>query len=104
MKLQRHIKIEGTSKFQIGEIKNNTIHYDFNKIKPTLIIQKISKTNLYKTNKVESKLPFCKYSASKLRDSASMGALSLTNGACNTYKKATFFGSFLWGSKEMNRK
>lgn len=27
-----HIKTEGSSKFQIGDIKNNTIHYDFNKI------------------------------------------------------------------------
>jgi DNA replication protein DnaC len=28
-----HIKTEGTSKFQIGEIINNTVHYDFEKIK-----------------------------------------------------------------------
>ncbi len=34
-----HIKIEGTSKFQIGEIKNNTIHYDFEKIKTYLNIK-----------------------------------------------------------------
>lgn len=27
-----HIKIEGTSKFQIGELKDNIIHYDFEKI------------------------------------------------------------------------
>ncbi len=27
-----HIKIEGTSKFQIGELQNNIIHYDFEKI------------------------------------------------------------------------
>ncbi|MDP3016266.1 MAG: ATPase [Deltaproteobacteria bacterium] len=27
-----HIKIEGTSKFQIGELKNNIVHYDFEKI------------------------------------------------------------------------
>ena len=39
MKLQPHIKIEGTSKFQIGEIKNNTVHYDFNKIKTYLNIK-----------------------------------------------------------------
>ena len=34
-----HIKTEGTSKFQIGEIKNNTIHYDFEKIKTYLNIK-----------------------------------------------------------------
>jgi DNA replication protein DnaC len=39
MKLQPHIKTEGTSKFQIGEIKNNTIHYDFEKIKTYLNIK-----------------------------------------------------------------
>lgn len=39
MKPQPHIKIEGTSKFQIGEIKNNTIHYDFEKIKTYLNIK-----------------------------------------------------------------
>ncbi|HEY9169448.1 MAG TPA: ATPase [Lutibacter sp.] len=27
-----HIKIEGTSKFQIGELQNNIVHYDFEKI------------------------------------------------------------------------
>ena len=36
MKHQPHIKTEGTSKFQIGEIRNNTIHYDFEKIKTYL--------------------------------------------------------------------
>ena len=39
MKNQPHIKTEGTSKFQIGEIKNNTIHYDFEKIKTYLNIK-----------------------------------------------------------------
>jgi len=39
MKLQPHIKTEGTSKFQIGEIKNNTVHYDFDKIKTYLNIK-----------------------------------------------------------------
>lgn len=39
MKLQPHIKTEGTSKFQIGEIRNNIIHYDFNKIKTYLNIK-----------------------------------------------------------------
>ncbi|MFD1292343.1 ATPase [Lutibacter holmesii] len=34
-----HIKTEGTSKFQIGEIHNNTIHYDFEKIKTYLNIK-----------------------------------------------------------------
>ncbi|SNR79807.1 DNA replication protein DnaC [Lutibacter agarilyticus] len=34
-----HIKTEGTSKFQIGEIRNNTIHYDFEKIKTYLNIK-----------------------------------------------------------------
>jgi len=34
-----HIKIEGTSKFQIGEIINNTVHYDFEKIKTYLNIK-----------------------------------------------------------------
>ncbi|WP_298365929.1 ATPase [uncultured Lutibacter sp.] len=34
-----HIKTEGTSKFQIGEIKNNTIHYDYEKIKTYLNIK-----------------------------------------------------------------
>ena len=34
-----HIKTEGTSKFQIGEIKNNVIHYDFEKIKTYLNIK-----------------------------------------------------------------
>ncbi|MHB1106490.1 MAG: P-loop NTPase family protein [Lutibacter sp.] len=34
-----HIKIEGTSKFQIGELKNNIIHYDFEKIKTYLNIK-----------------------------------------------------------------
>jgi len=39
MKHQPHIKTEGTSKFQIGEIKNNTVHYDFEKIKTYLNIK-----------------------------------------------------------------
>ena len=39
MKIQPHIKIEGTSKFQIGEIKNYTVHYDFEKIKTYLNIK-----------------------------------------------------------------
>ena len=39
MKPQPHIKTEGTSKFQIGEIKNNTVHYDFEKIKTYLNIK-----------------------------------------------------------------
>jgi DNA replication protein DnaC len=39
MNTQPHIKIEGTSKFQIGEIKNNTVHYDFEKIKTYLNIK-----------------------------------------------------------------
>ena len=34
-----HIKTEGTSKFQMGEIKNNVIHYDFEKIKTYLNIK-----------------------------------------------------------------
>jgi len=34
-----HIKTEGTSNFQIGEIKNNTVHYDFEKIKTYLNIK-----------------------------------------------------------------
>jgi len=34
-----HIKTEGTSKFQIGEIINNTVHYDFDKIKTYLNIK-----------------------------------------------------------------
>ena len=34
-----HIKIEGTSKFQIGELKDNIIHYDFEKIKTYLNIK-----------------------------------------------------------------
>jgi DNA replication protein DnaC len=34
-----HIKIEGTSKFQIGEIRDNVIHYDFEKIKTYLNIK-----------------------------------------------------------------
>jgi DNA replication protein DnaC len=34
-----HIKIEGTSKFQIGELKNNIVHYDFEKIKTYLNIK-----------------------------------------------------------------
>ncbi len=33
MKLTPHIKTEGTSKFQIGEIRDNIVHYDFEKIK-----------------------------------------------------------------------
>ncbi len=36
---QPHIKTEGTSKFQIGEIKDNIIHYDFDKIKTYLNIK-----------------------------------------------------------------
>jgi len=39
MKHQPHIKTEGTSKFQIGEIINNTVHYDFEKIKTYLNIK-----------------------------------------------------------------
>lgn len=39
MKPQPHIKIEGTSKFQIGEIRNNTVHYEFEKIKTYLNIK-----------------------------------------------------------------
>lgn len=39
MKPQPHIKIEGISKFQIGEIRNNTVHYDFEKIKTYLNIK-----------------------------------------------------------------
>jgi DNA replication protein DnaC len=39
MKPQPHIKTEGTSNFQIGEIKGNTIHYDFEKIKTYLNIK-----------------------------------------------------------------
>ncbi len=34
-----YIKTEGTSKFQIGEIKDNIIHYDFDKIKTYLNIK-----------------------------------------------------------------
>ena len=34
-----HIKTEGTSKFQIGEIRDNVIHYDFEKIKTYLNIK-----------------------------------------------------------------
>ncbi|WP_457617575.1 ATPase [Lutibacter sp.] len=34
-----HIKTEGTSKFQIGEIINNTVQYDFEKIKTYLNIK-----------------------------------------------------------------
>ncbi|RXP54838.1 ATPase [Lutibacter sp. HS1-25] len=34
-----HIKTEGTSKFQIGEIIDNTVHYDFEKIKTYLNIK-----------------------------------------------------------------
>jgi energy-coupling factor transporter ATP-binding protein EcfA2 len=34
-----HIKTEGTSKFQIGEIINNTVRYDFEKIKTYLNIK-----------------------------------------------------------------
>jgi len=39
MNLTPHIKTEGTSKFQIGEIINNTVHYDFEKIKTYLNIK-----------------------------------------------------------------
>ena len=39
MKIQPHIKTEGTSNFQIGEIINNTVHYDFEKIKTYLNIK-----------------------------------------------------------------
>ena len=39
MNPQPHIKTEGTSKFQIGEIRNNTVHYDFEKIKTYLNIK-----------------------------------------------------------------
>jgi hypothetical protein len=34
-----HIKTEGTSNFQIGELKENIIHYDFEKIKTYLNIK-----------------------------------------------------------------
>jgi DNA replication protein DnaC len=34
-----HIKTEGTSNFQIGELKDNIIHYDFEKIKTYLNIK-----------------------------------------------------------------
>jgi DNA replication protein DnaC len=34
-----HIKTEGTSNFQIGELKNNIVHYDFEKIKTYLSIK-----------------------------------------------------------------
>lgn len=34
-----HIKTEGTSNFQIGELKNNIVHYDFEKIKTYLNIK-----------------------------------------------------------------
>jgi len=34
-----HIKIEGTSNFQIGELKNDFVHYDFEKIKTYLNIK-----------------------------------------------------------------
>lgn len=39
MKHQPHIKTEGTSKFQIGELIDNVIHYDFEKIKTYLNIK-----------------------------------------------------------------
>jgi DNA replication protein DnaC len=39
MNPQPHIKTEGTSNFQIGEIRNNVIHYDFEKIKTYLNIK-----------------------------------------------------------------
>lgn len=39
MNPQPHIKTEGTSNFQIGEIRNNTVHYDFDKIKTYLNIK-----------------------------------------------------------------
>jgi len=39
MKPTPNIKTEGNSKFQIGEIKNKTIHYDFEKIKTYLNIK-----------------------------------------------------------------
>ncbi|WP_372745923.1 ATPase [Lutibacter sp.] len=39
MKPTPHIKTEGTSKFQIGEIRDNVIHYDFEKIKTYLNIK-----------------------------------------------------------------
>ncbi|UMB55517.1 ATPase [Lutibacter sp. A64] len=39
MNPQPHIKTEGTSKFQIGEIIDNTVHYDFEKIKTYLNIK-----------------------------------------------------------------
>jgi len=39
MKNQPHIKTEGNSKFQIGELKENIIHYDFEKIKTYLNIK-----------------------------------------------------------------
>ncbi len=34
-----HIKTEGTSKFQIGDLRNNIVHYDFEKIKTYLNIK-----------------------------------------------------------------
>ena len=39
MKTLPHIKTEGNSKFQIGEIQNNTVQYDFDKIKTYLNIK-----------------------------------------------------------------
>ena len=39
MKIQPHIKTEGNSNFQIGEIVNNTVHYDFEKISTYLNIK-----------------------------------------------------------------
>ena len=39
MKPQPHIKVEGNSNFHIGEIINNTVHYDFQKIKTYLNIK-----------------------------------------------------------------
>jgi len=39
MKIEPHIKIEGTSKFQIGELRNDIVHYDFEKIKTYLNIK-----------------------------------------------------------------
>ena len=39
MNIQPHIKTEGNSNFQIGEIINNTVHYDFEKIKTYLNIK-----------------------------------------------------------------
>ena len=59
-----HIKTEGTSKFQIGEIINNTVHYDFEKIKTYLNIKgHILFGNNFRIYKEDEKLIFklCSY-------------------------------------------